>query len=85
MTEISTLISTLGFPIVAVLGMAFFFYKMWLSQDERNKQREDNLMTLVRDLSTKLADLGRIVDENTKVLATLKQKVDDIDDKIEGK
>lgn len=85
MDDIVNVINAIGFPIVAVLGMAFFFYKMWLSQDERNKQREDNLMNLVRELSTKLADLGRIVDENTKVLATLKQKVDDIDDKIEGK
>ena len=85
MDDIVNVINAIGFPIVAVLGMAFFFYKMWLSQDERNKQREDNLMNLVRELSNKLADLGRIVDENTKVLATLKQKVDDIDDKIEGK
>lgn len=85
MDDIVNVINAIGFPIVAVLGMAFFFYKMWLSQDERNKQREDNLMNLVRELSSKLADLGRIVDENTKVLATLKQKVDDIDDKIEGK
>lgn len=85
MTEVSTLISTLGFPIVAVLGMAFFFYKMWLSQDERNKQREDNLMNLVRDLSTKLADLGRIIDENTKMLAILSEKIENVEQKIEGK
>ena len=84
MDEIVQMISTIGFPIVAVIGMAFFFYKMWMSQDTRNKEREDSLMSLIRELSTNLANLGRIVDENTKVLATLKEKVDDIEDKLGG-
>ena len=26
---ITTLISTVGFPIVCVIGMAYFFYKVW--------------------------------------------------------
>lgn len=84
MNDIATLISTLGFPIVAVLGMAWFFYKMWSSQDVRNKEREENLMKLIRELSTNLAELGRIVDENTKVLAILTEKVETIEDKIKG-
>ena len=84
MNDIATLISTLGFPIVAVLGMAWFFYKMWSSQDTRNKEREENLMKLVRELSTNLAELGRIVDENTKVLAILTEKVETIEDNIKG-
>ena len=84
MNDIATLISTIGFPIVAVLGMAWFFYQMWSSQDTRNKEREENLMNLVRELSTNLAELGRIVDENTKVLAILTEKVETIEDKIKG-
>ena len=84
MNEIATLISTLGFPIVAVLGMAWFFYKMWSSQDTRNIEREENLINLIRELSTNLAELGRIVDENTKVLAILTEKVETIEDKMKG-
>ena len=84
MNDIATLISTLGFPIVAVLGMAWFFYKMWSSQDVRNKEREENLMNLIRELSTNLAELGRIVDENTKVLAILTEKVETIEDNMKG-
>mgnify|MGYP006988864153 CR=1 FL=1 len=34
---ITSLISTVGFPIVCVIAMGFFFYKMW----ERNSSRED--------------------------------------------
>ena len=84
MNDIATLISTLGFPIVAVLGMAWYFYQMQSSQDVRNKEREENLMNLIRELSTNLAELGRIVDENTKVLAILTEKVETIKDNMKG-
>ena len=40
MEEIIQMISTVGFPIVAVIGMGCFFYKMWLMLEENNKTRE---------------------------------------------
>ena len=79
------MISTVGFPIVAVIGMAFFFYKMWTQQNEQNVKREETLMSLVRELSTNLAELGRIVDENTKMIALLTEKVESVENKLEGK
>lgn len=39
-SNITTLISTVGFPIACVIGMAFFFYKMW----QKNTDREDKAM-----------------------------------------
>lgn len=83
MQEIVQIISTVGFPIVAVIGMAYFFYRMWTQQTEQNEKREEMLMGLIRELSTNLADLGRIVDENTKVLAVLTEKVETLEDKID--
>ena len=83
MDEIVQIISTVGFPIVAVIGMAYFFYRMWTQQTEQNEKREEMLMTLIRELSTNLADLGRIVDENTKVLAVLTEKVETLENKID--
>lgn len=79
------MISTVGFPIVAVIGMAFFFFKMWIQQNEQNVKREETLMSLVRELSTNLAELGRIVDENTKMIAILTEKVESVENKLEGK
>lgn len=79
------MISTVGFPIVAVIGMAFFFYKMWTQQNQQNVNREDMLMKLIRELSTNLAELGRIVDENTKMIAILTEKVESVENKLEGK
>lgn len=79
------MISTVGFPIVAVIGMAFFFYKMWIQQNQQNVKREETLMSLVRELSTNLAELGRIVDENTKMIAILTEKVESVENKLGGK
>ena len=84
MQEIVQIISTVGFPIVAVIGMASFFYRMWSQQTEQNEKREEMLMNLIRELSTNLADLGRIVDENTKVLSILTEKVETLENKING-
>lgn len=84
MDDIVQMISTVGFPIVAVVGMAYFFFRMWTQQTQQNEKREDTLMNLIRDLSLNLAELGRIVDENTKVLAVLSEKVEKLEDKIDG-
>lgn len=76
------IISTLGFPIVATIGCAFFIYRVWQAEQSQNTKREENMMSLVRELSTKLAELGRIVDENTKVLSVLKQDIDHLKETI---
>lgn len=85
MEEIIQMISTVGFPIVAVIGMGCFFYKMWIMLEENNKTREERLMNIIREYSTTLANLGRIVDENTKMIAILSEKVEAVENKLEGK
>lgn len=77
-------ISTVGFPIVAVVCVAWFFYKFWFTQEERNAKREEELMKLIRELSTNLADLGRIVDKNTEVVAVLSERVSILEEEIRG-
>ena len=76
------MIGSLGFPIVAAMALAWFMYKVWLNEQTQNTKREEQMMSLVRELSSKLADLGRIVDENTKVLATLKEDIDHLKESI---
>lgn len=84
MDEVVQMISTVGFPIVAVIAMGFFFYKMWTTQEVRNKEREEMLMNLIRELSVNLADLGRIIDENTKNIAILSEKIETVENKIDN-
>ena len=85
MEEIVQMISTVGFPIVAVIGMGCFFYKMWIMLEENNKSREERLMNIIREYSITLANLGRIVDENTKMIAILSEKVEAVENKLGGK
>jgi phosphopantetheine adenylyltransferase len=40
-STITSLIGTVGFPIVCVLALGFFVYKLW----QQSAQREDKLMT----------------------------------------
>lgn len=82
MNDILQAISTVGFPIVAVVGMSYFFMQMWKAQNNQNVAREEKLMSLVRDLSQNLAEIGRIVDENTKVLAILTERVSELEEEI---
>ena len=77
------MISTVGFPIVAVIGMAFFFYKMWTLQNQQNINREETLMNLIRELSTNLAELGRVVDRNTEKISILSEKIDHMEEDLE--
>ena len=83
------LISTLGFPIVCSLALALFCYRMIQTERaestkreqimrEENSQREERLLSIVREFSVKLADLGRIVDENTKIISVLKEDIDSL-------
>ena len=81
----ANLIGTLGFPIVAALGAAWFIYHVWTNEQQENKAREEKMFELTRELSSNLAELGRIVDENTKIIAVMKQDLDDIKNKINNK
>ena len=72
------MISTLGFPIVCSLALGLFCYKVNILEREENSKREERLVEIVREFSVKLADLGRIVDENTKIISVLKEDIDSL-------
>lgn len=89
------MISTLGFPIVCSLTLAYFCYKMiQAEQVESNKReesmreeslkREERLLEIVREFSVKLSELGRIVDENTKIISVLKEDIYSLKNKTKG-
>lgn len=65
--------------------MAIFFYRVWMIQEQRNKEREESLMNIIREYSITLSRLGQIVDENTKMIAILSEKIENVEQKLEGK
>ena len=85
MTELIELIPTLGFPIVCCVAIGFMFYQMLNKVLTDSKERENNLLALTREISTKIAELGQIVDKNTEAISVMNEKIEKLSDEVEGK
>ena len=83
--ELVELIPTLGFPIVCCIAIGICFYQILNKVLADSKERESNLMTLTREISSKIAELGQIVDKNTQTIAVLNEKLDQITKEMEMK
>ena len=85
MTEIVEMISTLGFPIACCVAIGVVFYQMLNKVLADSKERENNLMTLTREISTKIAELGQIVDKNTEAISVMNEKLEKLSQEMEGR
>ena len=85
MSELTDLIPTLGFPIVCCVAIGICFYRILMMVLSESKEREQNLMNLTRDISTKIAELGQIVDKNTEAISIMNEKVEQLSNEVEGK
>ena len=78
MNELIELIPTLGFPIVCCVAVGLCFYQMLNKVLSDSKERENNLMTLTREISSKIAELGAIVDKNTEAISVMNEKLENL-------
>lgn len=85
MTELIELIPTLGFPIVCCVAVGLCFYQMLNKVLTDGKERENNLMNLTREISTKIAELGQIVDKNTEAISVMNEKLEKLSQEVEDK
>ena len=85
MTELTELIPTLGFPIVCCVAIGVCFYRILMMVLTDSKEREQNLMNLTKDISSKIAELGQIVDKNTEAISIMNEKIEQLSDEVEGK
>ena len=85
MNEIAQLISTLGFPIACCVAIGVMFYQMLNKVLTDSKERETALMNLTREISTKIAELGEIVDKNTEAISIMNEKIEKLSDEMEGR
>ena len=77
------LIPTLGFPIVCCVAVGICFYRILMMVLADGKDREKNLMSLTREISTKVADLGQIVDKNTETISVMNEKIEKLSNEVE--
>lgn len=75
---IQTAISTLGFPIVCVLFLGWFIWKIWMSQQDQNKEREDKLYEYIGKAQTVNEQLTKTNSEFVEVLHSYKSDLDTI-------
>ena len=85
MSELIELIPTLGFPIVCCVAVGICFYQMLNKVLTDSKERENNLMLLTREISTKIAELGQIVDKNTEAISVMNEKLEKLSQEVEDK
>ena len=84
MNEIIELIPTLGFPIVCCVSVGICFYRILMMVLADSKERENNLMNLTREISSKIAELGQIVDKNTESIRVMNEKLEKLSNEMEG-
>lgn len=85
MNELIELIPTLGFPIVCCVAIGICFYHILMMVLADSKEREQNLMNLTREISSKIAELGTIVDKNTEAISVMNEKIEKLADEVECK
>ena len=83
MSELIELIPTLGFPIVCCVAVGICFYQMLNKVLSDSKERENNLMNLTREISSKIAELGQIVDKNTEAISVMNEKLEKLSQEME--
>ena len=85
MTEIMEAISTLGFPIACCVAIGYMFFQVLNKVLTDGKEREANLMTLTREISSKIAELGQIVNKNTETISVMNEKLEKLSKEMEDK
>ena len=77
------LIPSLGFPIVCCVAIGICFYRILMMVLADGKEREKNLMVLTREISSKIAELGQIVDKNTEAISVMNEKIEKLSNEVE--
>lgn len=76
---LSTLITTLGFPIVCVVGLGWFIYKIYLDTQEQNKANMTQLQERCKEREDKLyEEIKENREVNAQAIATIAMYADKI-------
>lgn len=85
MDAVIDLIPSLGFPIVCCVAIGICFYRILMMILADSKERETNLMNLTREISSKIAELGQIVDKNTHQISVMNEKLENLEKDLSEK
>lgn len=75
---ISTLITTLGFPIVLAGVLIWFIWRIYNDQKETNKEREEKLYEVVANAQAQNVELSNTNAKFVGILETYKSDLEEI-------
>ena len=76
--EISTLVTTLGFPIVCVIACAYFINYIIKAEREENQKREEKYIETINKFSVVLEKVNDNLSANNKRLEYIENKLDEV-------
>ena len=76
--EITTAITTLGFPIVCVIACGYFINNIIKSEREENQNREESYIETINKFSTVLEKVNENLINNNKRLEYIENKLDEV-------
>ena len=77
-TMIQSMIASIGFPIVAVIGLAWFIYKAFEKFTTQSEKREEKLYTVISQAQETNERLTKTNAEFVEVLHSYKSDLDEI-------
>lgn len=78
LNTIQTAISTLGFPIIMVIALGWFIWKLWTKSQEQNEKREDKLYQVIEKAQEQNEELSDTNSQFIKVLTDYKTDLETI-------
>ena len=80
--NISTIMSTVGFPIFCVVCLGYFVWKAFNMVMQNNKEREGKLYDTIAEIRGQLKEASATNASFVKILENMSKDIEDIKDKI---
>lgn len=80
--SITTIISTVGFPIFCVVCLGYFVWKAFNMVMQNNKEREAKLYDTIAEIRGQLKEASTTNASFVKILEAMSKDIEDIKDKI---
>lgn len=81
-TMIQSMIASIGFPIVAVIALAWFIYKAFEKFTAQSEKREEKLYTVILQAQETNERLTKTNSEFVEVLHSYREDLDSIKDDV---
>ena len=78
MSEVTNLITNLGFPIVCVIACAYFINYIIKAEREENQKREEKYIETINKFSDVLEKVNDNLSANNKRLEYIENKLDEV-------